>query len=604
MESAYWEQEKEYSIGAKAALKRLLPLLKPHQKRLFGNLALLILATAASIVAPLVVKHAVDHYIVPSDTGATAVEFGGMVLLTAYYAGLMGIYLIGGYLQRVHLEIIGQDIITALKQRCFDHVSSLNLNFFDKNPVGRLMARVESDGESLRQMFASIVVMVVGDVLLMVGMLGIMFYTNWRLTLLVLTVAPVVLVLIYAFQRYTTPRFLKVRQRVADIIATVTEYLQGMNVIQIFNRQHSARERLNEANRRKYVIERNAELGVVTFFNTIFFLQTVAIVLVLWFATDLVAEAAVTAGTILMFVLYIRRFFEPVHRLAEEIHVIQKAIAGARRIFGLLDNRDMIPEPLQPTTWPQFEEVIRFEDVWFSYSGDHVYALKRISFEVRKGEKVALVGVTGGGKSSIINLLLRFYDPSKGRVTVDGIDIRDLTTADLRAKFGLVLQDIFLFPGDVKENITLGREDLHEEQLSSVARLVAADRFINRMPKGYATEISERGANLSRGERQLLSFARAMIQNPQVLLLDEATSSVDPDTEQRITRALQRLLTGRTSIIIAHRLSTILDADRILVIRDGEITEQGSHQELLTAKGYYEQLFRLQFRERESTGVT
>ncbi|MFH2055522.1 MAG: ATP-binding cassette domain-containing protein, partial [bacterium] len=239
-----------------------------------------------------------------------------------------------------------------------------------------------------------------------------------------------------------------------------------------------------------------------------------------------------------------------------------------------------------------------------SYSNDDVYALKRISFEVRKGEKVALVGVTGGGKSSIINLLLRFYDPSKGRVTVDGLDIRDLTTEDLRAKFGLVLQDIFLFPGDVKENITLGREDLHEEQLTSVARLVAADRFINRMPKGYATEISERGANLSRGERQLLSFARAMIHNPQVLLLDEATSSVDPDTEQKITRALRRLLKGRTSIIIAHRLSTILDADRILVIRDGEIIEQGSHQELLAAKGYYEQLFRLQFQEQKSAGVT
>ncbi|MFH2056229.1 MAG: ABC transporter ATP-binding protein, partial [bacterium] len=365
MESAYWEQEKDYSIGAKAALKRLLPLLSPHRRRLIGNLVLLIIATAATILAPVVVRHAIDDYIVPSDTGEAVVEYGGMVVLALAYAGLMAVFLIGSYIQRVHLEIIGQDIITALKQRCFEHISSLNLNFFDKNPVGRLMARVESDGESLRQMFASIVVMLVGDLLLVVGMLGIMFYTNWRLTLLVLSVAPIIMVLIYAFQKYTTPRFLKVRQRVADIIATITEYLQGMSVIQVFNRQKAARERLNEANRRKFVIERNAEWGVVSFFNTIFFLQTVAIALVLWFSADVVAGAAVSVGVILMFIQYIRRFFEPVHRFAEEIHVIQKAIAGARRIFGLLDSNEIIPEPLRPVAWPKFEEVISFEDVWF-----------------------------------------------------------------------------------------------------------------------------------------------------------------------------------------------------------------------------------------------
>lgn len=603
MESAYWEQEKEHSIEAKQALKRLLPLLRPQRRRLFGNLIMLVIATTASILAPIVVKYAVDGYIVPSDQGGQG-NYSGILTLGLIYLGLMAIYLIGSYIQRVHLEVIGQDIITALKRRCFDHITSLNLNFFDKNPVGRLMARVESDGESLRQMFASIVVMLVGDLLLVVGMLGIMLYTNWRLTLLVLSVAPIIVVLIYAFQKYTTPRFLKVRQRVADIIATITEYLQGMSVIQVFNRQKAVRERLNEANRRKFVVERNAEWGVVSFFNTIFFLQTVAIALVLWFSADIVTGAAVSVGVILMFIQYIRRFFEPVHRFAEEIHVIQKAIAGARRIFGLLDNHDMVPEPQQPRQWKDFTERLTFEDVWFSYGGDDKYAIRNANFEVRKGEKLALVGVTGGGKSTIVNLLLRYYDPTRGRILVDGIDIRELNTEDLRAKFGLVLQDIFLFPGDVKENITLGRGDIDDEQLTDVSRLVAADRFIDRMPQGYQTEISERGANLSRGERQLLSFARAMIQNPQVLLLDEATSSVDPDTERRITQALRRLLTGRTSIIIAHRLSTILDADRILVIRDGEIIERGTHQELLAAGGYYEQLFRLQFQEQKTAGVT
>lgn len=598
MNSAYWEEEKDRSIPAGKALRRLLPLLKPHKRRLLINLVLLVVATVASILAPVTVQRALDLHIVPMT------DFGGLLYLALAYLLLQAIFLIGTYFQRVHLEIIGQDIITALKRRCFDHITGLNVNFFDNNPVGRLMSRVESDGESLRQMFASIVVMVIGDLLLVAGMLGVMFYKNWRLTLLVLTVAPVVLVLIYWFQRFTTPRFLKVRQRVADITATITEFLQGMGVIQVFNRQATARQRLNEANRSKFKVERSAEWGVVSFFNVIFFLQNVAIALVLWFAADFTTGEAVSVGVIYMFVLYVRRFFEPVARFSEEIHVIQRAIAGARRIFGLLDTNEIIAEPEAAKSWRGLESKIAFEDVCFSYKGDETYAAKKLNFEVRKGEKVALVGVTGGGKSTIINLLLRLYDPTKGRVTVDGIDIRELNTADLRAKFGLVLQDIFLFPGNVKDNVALGDEHVSDEQLTRVSKLVSADRFIDRMPQGYKTEISERGANLSRGERQLLSFARAMIQNPQVLLLDEATSSVDPDTENRITMALKRLLTGRTSIIIAHRLSTILDADRILVIRDGEIVEKGSHQELLAAKGYYEQLFRLQFKELEEVKVT
>jgi ATP-binding cassette subfamily B multidrug efflux pump len=598
MNSAYWEEEKDRSIPAGKALRRLLPLLNPHKKRLLLNLVLLVVATTASILAPITVQSALDLHIVPMK------DSSGLVVLALAYVLLQVIYLTGTYFQRVHLETIGQDIITALKRRCFDHITGLNVNFFDNNPVGRLMSRVESDGESLRQMFASIVVMVIGDLLLVAGMLGVMFYKNWRLTLLVLTVAPVVLVLIYWFQRFTTPRFLKVRQRVADITATITEFLQGMGVIQVFNRQETARRRLNEVNRSKFKVERSAEWGVVSFFNVIFFLQNVAIALVLWFAADLTAGEAVSIGVIYMFVLYVRRFFEPVARFSEEIHVIQRAVAGARRIFGLLDTQEIIAEPRSAKSWRGFEKKIGFENVWFSYKGDDTYAVKKLDFEVRKGEKVALVGVTGGGKSTIVNLLLRFYDPTRGRVTVDGIDIRELNTVDLRAKFGLVLQDIFLFPGDVKENIALGDERVSEEQMTRVSKLVSADRFIDRMPEGYKTEISERGANLSRGERQLLSFARAMIQNPQVLLLDEATSSVDPDTEKRITMALRRLLTGRTSVIIAHRLSTILDADRILVIRDGEIVERGSHQELLAARGYYEQLFRLQFKELEEVKVT
>jgi ATP-binding cassette subfamily B protein len=314
-------------------------------------------------------------------------------------------------------------------------------------------------------------------------------------------------------------------------------------------------------------------------------------------------EQAMSAGVIVAFIMYIRRFFEPIHRAAEELHVVQRAIAGARRIFALLKNEERITEPEHPKNWDSFTDAIRFENVSLSYNNDGKFALKDASFEIKRGEKVALVGQTGGGKSTIVNLLLRFYEPSAGRITVDGIDIREINSANLRAKFGLVLQDIFLFPGNVRDNITLDKEGISAETLAASAHLVTADRFIERMPQKYETEISERGANLSRGERQLLSFARAMVFDPQVLLLDEATSSVDPDTEKQIQAALNRLLAGRTSLIIAHRLSTILDADKILVIREGQIIERGTHRELLAQSGYYEKLYRLQFYETEKVKV-
>lgn len=367
--------------------------------------------------------------------------------------------------------------------------------------------------------------------------------------------------------------------------------------------------------RRKFQIDAATHIANVVFFNLVMFLESVLIALVIFFGSRLVAGPAAvgtavasvgegaTAGVLMAFIMYIRRFFEPLHRASEEMHVIQQAVAGARRVFALLSSREIIPEALQPQPWQGFEKVIRFENVSFSYTGDEHFALRDVSFEINKGERVALVGVTGGGKSTIANLLLRFYDVTSGRITVDGIDIRDIAIHDLRSKFGLVLQDIFLFPGNIRDNITLEREGISEELLHSTARLAAAERFIQKLPRQYDTDVAERGGNLSRGERQLLSFARAMIFNPQILVLDEATSSVDPDTERRIQVALKRLLKGRTSLVIAHRLSTILDADKILVVREGQIIEQGTHRELLSQGGYYEKLFRLQFMEQKEASV-
>lgn len=618
MDSAYYQEEQETSVGAREALRGLLPLLLPHRKRLYKNLLLLMIANGLSLLGPVIIQKTVD--LVTSPTAVTAGSgipaasvdaiVPQIIWMSVIYVLVLLAFLVANYAQRVHLEIIGQDVITDLKQRCFNHIVGLSVAFFDRNPVGRLLSRVESDGESLRQFFSSVVVLIIGDALKLVGIFAILFYYSWRLTLAVLILAPIVLVLMYFYQRYTTPRFLGIRKKMADVIATMTEFLQGMSVVQVFNRQGLVQERMNDANRQKFRLDAEAHISHTTFFNLVFFVENVGIAAVTFFgATVLVGQVSgsggesMTVGTILLFIMFMRMFFEPIHRAAEELHVLQRAIAGARRVFALMKNEERIAEPQRPQPWAQFQDVIRFENVGLSYNGDERFALRNASFEIAKGEKVALVGVTGGGKSTIVNLLLRFYDPTEGRITVDGLDIRNLHTTDLRSKFGLVLQDIFLFPGNVRDNITLEQREISAEALEAASQLVTANRFIERMPQKYETEISERGANLSRGERQLLSFARALVFNPQILLLDEATSSVDPDTEKQIQLALNRLLAGRTSLIIAHRLSTILDADKILVIREGQIIERGTHRELLAQRGYYEKLYRLQFQGPEKVKV-
>ncbi len=480
MDSAYYQEEQETSVSAKEALRGLLPLLSPHRKRLYINLVLLIIANGLSLLSPVIIQKTVDLVTSPaSSTAGTSLPTATVdalipqvMWMSLIYVLVLLAFLIANYAQRVHLEVIGQDVITDLKQRCFNHVVGLSVSFFDRNPVGRLLSRVESDGEALRQFFSSVVVLIIGDALKLIGIFAILFYYSWQLTLAVLVLAPVVITLMYFYQRYTTPRFLGIRKKMADVIATMTEFLQGMSVVQVFNRQQLVKDRMNEANRQKFKLDAEAHLSHTTFFNLVFFVENVGIAVVTFFgATVLVGQIAgtggetMTVGTILLFIMFMRMFFEPIHRAAEELHVLQRAIAGARRVFALMKNEERIPEPEQPLVWSGFEQVIRFENVGLSYNGDERFALRNASFEIAKGEKVALVGVTGGGKSTIVNLLLRFYDATEGRITVDGIDIRDLHTTDLRSKFGLVLQDIFLFPGNVRDNITLEQSRISSRSL-------------------------------------------------------------------------------------------------------------------------------------------
>ncbi|MEW5995065.1 MAG: ABC transporter ATP-binding protein, partial [Candidatus Zixiibacteriota bacterium] len=442
------------------------------------------------------------------------------------------------------------------------------------------------------------VVLLVGDFLLVSGIFVVMLYYSWRLTLVLCTLAPFVLLLIFIFERKTTPRFLEVRKRMAELTATMTEFLHGMSIVQVFHRGAYARQRLDQANWLKFHHDRYVNVAVVLFFNAVFFFQPLAIGLVLFFGMLWVKSGALTVGTISMFIILIWRSFEPIWRVSEQLSTIQKAIAGAKRIFALFSEQSSLPQPVKPARWEGLKRAIRFENVWFSYTGDDNWVLKDVSFETPVGRRVALAGVTGGGKTTVISLLLRLYDPQRGRITVDGIDLRDLPLGELRRRFALVLQDILLFPGDVYSNLSLESDAIPEGRVIEAARTVAADGFIQRLPDGYKTEVSEKGANFSRGERQLLSFARALVVDPDVLILDEATSSVDPETERTIQASLKKLMAGRTSLIIAHRLSTILDVDEILVIRSGEIIERGAHAELLLKNGYYSKLFHLQFKSQ------
>ena len=596
MEAAYYEEDRHDGIRSRQALARLLPLLRPHRKWLGVCLLLLAMSKGIYLIGPSLIRRAIDVNI-------TGRDYAGLLATVGFYVLTQGMFLVINYTFRVRMEMIGQATMTTLRKRLFDYILKLSVSFFDRNPTGRLMARVESDTEALRMLFTNTVVAMIGSVLLITGMLIIMFAVSTRLTLVAVLFFPIMGTALYIYHRLTTPRWLEVRKRMADVTAALTEFLQGVPIIQIFGRVGEVRRRMNEINRSKYRPQLTAELFVVFMFNFMFFVETVIIALVLSVGARWAGVGQMTIGTLVMFIAYIRMFFEPVHLAAEEIAVVQKAIAGAKRIFALLETEEKIPDPVRPVIWPRLESGITFENVWFSYTNDGNYVLKDVSFTVPKGSRYALAGVTGGGKSTVISLLLRFYDVQKGRILVDGIDIRQIAKSELRRKFGLVLQDIFLFPGSVAGNVSLSADGSDHGRVTDACRMVSADRFIERMPKQYETELAERGANLSRGERQLLSFARALVFDPEILILDEATSSVDPETDRLIQEGMATLMRGRTSIIIAHRLSTILTVDRILVIREGEIVERGTHNELAAQDGYYTKLCKLQFSAANGVGV-
>jgi ABC-type multidrug transport system fused ATPase/permease subunit len=492
------------------------------------------------------------------------------------------------------MEVTSQKVMYDIRMKVLRHIQKLSLSFFDKNPVGRLVTRATNDIAVLHEMFTSIVITILHDMFVLVGVVIVLLRLNWRLALVSFIVLPITAWITAVFSVRIRDAFREVRVKIARINASLNESISGMRVTQIFRRETESFRRFAGINHENFLAAMK-QLRVFAMFMPLMELaSSVAIGLVIWYGGGKVVQATLSLGTLVAFLSYVQMFFRPLRNLAQQYGTMQQAMASSERIFMLLDDEDVVPEPDEPRRPDNVRGRIAFENVWFGYVEDE-WVLRDVSFTVEPGETVAIVGATGAGKTSIISLLERFYDIQKGCITLDGVDIRDMEKSYLRSHLGLVMQDVFVFAGDIKGNIRLGKKSISDAEVKRVAEYVNADRFINKLPDGYDEEVHERGVTLSTGQRQLLSFARALAFDPRILILDEATSNIDTETEHLIQDALVRLMEGRTSIVIAHRLSTIQHADKILVMHRGKIREAGNHQELLAKRGYYYRLYQLQY---------
>ncbi len=580
----------------RALLRRLLAYLGPYRWLTMGAIVLLMSQSALALVGPRLTQHALD-VAVPKD------DVGLLGLLAALFLATLLLDFAVEYGGSLLTAFIGQRVMYDLRMQIFGHLQKLSISYFDRHPVGRLMTRVTSDVETLNELFSSGVVTIFGDAFTLVAIMGMMLLIDWRLALVTFAVIPLVWLTARVFRRRVREAFSDIRVRLARLNAFLQERLTGMRIVQLFGREDEAARRFAALNREHLEAHLRSITVYAVFFPVIEVLTAVAMALLLWYGGLRVLDDTLTVGVLAAFIQYTRRFFQPLQDLSEKFNLLQSAMASSERVFALLDEPVTVREPARPLALPRpVRGAVRFEHVWFRYSPDGPWVLRDVSFSASPGQTIALVGHTGAGKTTIVTLLLRFYDPERGRITVDGVDIRELSTADLRSIIGFVQQDLFLFTGDIQHNLTLDAP-ITPEAARLAARRVGADRFIERLPSGYHHELGERGRSLSVGERQLLSFARALALDPRILVLDEATSSVDAEAEAQIQRAIGELMAGRTSLVVAHRLSTILHADEILVLHHGEIRERGSHRELLAQRGLYDRLYQLQLRGQEERKI-
>ncbi len=585
-------------------MRRLLAYLRPYRGMVAVALAVLIGESFVEIAPPLVARFIIDRAITPaigpSATIAPDEGFRRLVPLGLAYLALLAAGAFLRYGQNILTTYVGQRAMYDLRVQLFGHLQHLSLTFFDRNPVGRLMTRITNDIDALTDMVTQGVVSIFGDVLMVVGIAVVLLLLDWRLALITFISLPVLILLTGYFRRMMRESFRAVRIRLARINAYLNENISGMSIVQLFTRQHRAYRQFDELNTDLLEANRGAIRAMSLFFPAVTFTRAATAAGLFIAGSNWVLAGELSIGTLLAFWLLIDQFFRPIQDLSEKYNILQSAMASSERVFRLLDTQATIVDPPRPIALPHVRGEITFDNVSFAYNeGDWV--LRDVAFTIGAGESVAIVGATGAGKTSIISLISRFYDVQKGRILLDGVDLRELAQSEVRRHVGVVLQDPFIFAGTIASNIRLEERSITDEQVRAAARFVNADKFIDRLPEGYDTVVTERGSTMSVGQKQLLAFARAIAFNPEIMLvLDEATSSVDTETEHLIQDALAKLMVGRTSIIIAHRLSTIQNVDRIIVLHKGRVTEMGTHRELLAQRGVYHRLYELQYRAHEA----
>ncbi len=572
-------------------MKRLLTYIKPYKKYVIFAIFMNIVVSALGPLRPYLTKIAVDDYIFKANYN------GLLIIALLMFASLIFQAVIQYYLT-YYTQYLGQKTIFDLRTQIFAHTQKLGLKFFDKTPIGRLVTRTTNDVESLNELFSSGIVMVFSDIFTIVWILAFMFFMDIKLSLVTLSVFPILVYGTFLFRKKVRESYRDVRLHLARLNSYMQEHITGMNVVQTFSKEKDEMNKFSWINRDYRESNIKSIFYYAIFYPGVELLSSIALGLIIWYGGGEIIRNTLTLGDLFAFIQLTEMFFRPIRDLSEKYNIMQTAMASSERIFKLMDNKTFVNNPENPLALNEVRGDIEFKNVWFAYN-DNEYILKNISFRINRGETAAIVGATGAGKTSIINTLTRFYDIQKGSILVDGIDISNIDKRELRKHISIVLQDIFLFSGTIKSNISMSNDEIPEEKLSRAAETVGADKFIQQLPRKYAETVKERGSTLSVGQKQLISFARALAYDPKILILDEATSSVDTETEILIQRAIEKLLVGRTAIVIAHRLSTIQNADKIIVLHKGEIREMGNHQELLAKRGIYYKLYQLQFKDQE-----
>lgn len=586
---AYSDEEQELGkVYDRVLMKRLIQYLKPYRFQLLVIAIFMIGTTLSRLAGPVIIQMAIDRHIIPGELDGLSI-FAGLLVLS-----LLGEFIFA-YFEEYRQLMVGQHVMRDLRQTLFSHLQRLDVQYFDKNPVGRLMTRVMGDVQVLNELFTSGVITSFGNLLSILGIVVAMLIYNWQLACVAFTVIPIIFGATLVYQIYSRRAFREQRKQYARINAFLQENIVGMTTMKLFAQEHRSHLRFNERNRRYLAANLRSIFYFSIFHPLIEVTASLAAAVIIWYGGGQIVQNALTFGTLVAFIQLAERFFWPIRELSEKYTIFQNAMASSERIFQLMDTEPSIVSTTDKRGIDTLKGEIEFKNVWFAYN-DEDYVLRDVSFKVKPGEKVALVGHTGAGKTTIINLLCRFYEINKGQILIDGMDIQKMNLEELRSAISIVQQNIFLFSDSIERNISLGDPSITDKQIINASKDVHLDRFVQKMPDVYSTEIKEDGGGLSVGQKQLVAFARALASDPSILVLDEATSSVDTETELLIEDALSRLMQDRTSVVIAHRLSTIQNADRIIVMHRGEIRETGNHNELLQKGGIYYRLYQLQYK--------